>query len=58
MKNEQDSFPPFDLEDWIEEKYEEIAARYEKAGTRLKGGVPIAQALREAFALGQKNQDG
>ena len=40
-------------EDWIDEKTEEIIARYEKAGTPVRGGAPIAEALREAYRRGR-----
>jgi len=37
---------------WIDEKVEDIMDRYEKAGTSLHGGAPIAEALREAYRRG------
>lgn len=42
-----------EIEDWAENKLDEIWEGYEKAGTTLKGGKPIYDALLEAYKLGQ-----
>jgi hypothetical protein len=43
---------PDEMEDWIEETYEQIYEQYSHAGTELKGGLPIAKALEEAYRKG------
>ena len=37
---------------WIDERVGEVMDHYEKAGTPLFGGAPIAEALREAYRRG------
>lgn len=40
-------------EDWIEVTVEEIMDRFERAGTPIKGGVLIAEAMRDAYMRGR-----
>jgi len=52
-----DTPQPFDLDRWVDDVYERIADRYEKAGTILKGGAPIGEALEEAYNLGRQHSE-
>ena len=46
-----------EVEDWIEAIVDDLMERYERAGTPVKGGFPIANALRLAYLTGKQNHD-
>jgi hypothetical protein len=46
---------PDDVLDWIEFTVELIMKQYEEAGTPLKGGAPIFDALCKAYTVGRND---
>jgi hypothetical protein len=46
---------PDDVLDWIEFTVELIMKQYEEAGTPLKGGAPIFEALCKAYRVGRND---
>ena len=46
-----------EVEGWIEATVDDLMERYELAGTPIKGGFPIANALRLAYLTGKQNHD-
>jgi hypothetical protein len=47
---------PQDVQDWIEFTVELIMQTYEEAGTPLKGGAPIFEAMCKAYQVGRNDQ--
>ena len=46
-----------EVEDWIDATVDDLMERYERAGTPIKGGFPIANALRLAYLTGKQTND-
>jgi hypothetical protein len=44
-----------DVEDWLESVVDSIMEQYEEAGTPLKGGSPIFEALCKAYTVGRND---
>jgi hypothetical protein len=51
-KSTSNKYLDSETEDWIEDTVENLLELYDRAGTPVKGGAPIAHALRLAYRRG------